>query len=237
MDYFEAIKNLALPSPSQSKQFAADFGAFHSWYKHLNLYRGNKFLFFLNPAVAAGFSEENPRMHYGWKTTAEYRSKYGYLDFKYYDQDADFEQRNNRLIEGTSLELPEMLYQQNAVTLYPFVALDFNAIESIGYADANENLKKIEAAIDYPQKKLVLQWSDLHRKLDAIWDLLSYEEQDLALELMDENEVADIPDLVANYLQLDKEINLVYTRLQSTEQEKIELALEKLELTIKNNTP
>lgn len=95
------------PTPDQDRAFGEYLGHAHSWYKHLPLPDGRRFVVFVaadagigrlvavrhgsRPETATGFSlvtppegpeftDEHPRLHYGWKTTKEYRARFGYLD-------------------------------------------------------------------------------------------------------------------------------------------------------------
>lgn len=96
------------PTPDQDRAFGEYLGHAHSWYKHLPLPDGRRFVVFVaadagigrlvavrhgsRPETATGdslvtppegpeFTDEHPRLHYGWKTTKEYRTRFGYLDY------------------------------------------------------------------------------------------------------------------------------------------------------------
>ncbi|MGD1840562.1 MAG: hypothetical protein ACFB0B_06645 [Thermonemataceae bacterium] len=235
MNYFEAIKRIAIPSDAQCKNFAEDLCGFHSWYKHLNLYKGNKFVLFLNPTLQSGFDEGNPRMHEGWKTTSEYKAKYGCLDFKWYDNAEDFKQRKQAVIDDTSLVLPEIFFRQSSLTLYPFVSTDFNALESIGYHIHEEDLKKISLAKDYPHRALVLQWADLHHRTETVWQQLTQQEREVILTIMQDEKIPErLSKSASNYLRLEEALNQVYDTLQQGELEKIEVKVAQLVNLVSN---
>ena len=89
--YRRVVTNLARPSDEHVENFVQFVSEAHSWYKHLPLLPpGIRFTFFMDPFV--GFdrlysgpgrptfverTEESPRFHYTWMTTAEYRSRFG----------------------------------------------------------------------------------------------------------------------------------------------------------------
>ena len=230
MDYFDLIKNIQLPIHEQYKNFAEDLCAFHSWYKHLNLLKGNRFILFLNPDVAKGYNGKNPRMHYGWKTTEEYKSKYGFLDYMY---DLEISKSNKRYylseLNDDKIFLPEKIINNCSFILYPFVSTDFNAIESISYEFHQEDLKLINETSDYPCKDLVNDWSRLYNKQYEKWCDLSEEEQSRALEIENGNiKLMDVSNKVLGFIGTDRKLNQVYNILQEKEQGKIESALNHL---------
>ncbi len=96
------------PTVEQYQSFGDYLCEAHSWYKHLPLLRGRRFVVFvapdagigrlvavldgptpetatgyrlLTPAEGPEFTDDHPRLHYGWQTTREYRSRFGYLDY------------------------------------------------------------------------------------------------------------------------------------------------------------
>src|SRR5689334_19721610 len=75
--------SLPWPSDEQVEAFVAHVCDAHSWYKHLSVRHGGEFCFFMAADAGAGYSEERPRLHYGWKTTEEYRRQFGFLDYVY----------------------------------------------------------------------------------------------------------------------------------------------------------
>ena len=91
--YRSVVSSLPMPTQQQLEQFADFVSSAHSWYKHLPLYPpGCPFQFFLNPAAGMqmieysdGSLEVAPRIekgfHYSWIPTAEYRDRFGYLDY------------------------------------------------------------------------------------------------------------------------------------------------------------
>src|SRR4051794_20053950 len=88
------LRSLPRPTDEQYREFARHIGEAHSWYKPLPLLTGGQFVVFLAPDSGIGrlvarlggegyqlvtpaegpvFTEENPRLHYSWKTSQEYR--------------------------------------------------------------------------------------------------------------------------------------------------------------------
>lgn len=75
--------NLLRPTPEQYDNFVEHIANAHSWYKHLPIWQGTPFTLFFDPNAGSGYTEENPRPHYSWKTTEEYRKRFGSLAYRY----------------------------------------------------------------------------------------------------------------------------------------------------------
>jgi hypothetical protein len=94
------------PTPEQSRAFCDHLCQAHSWYKHLSLHKGERFVVFVapdagrlvlepvgdnpnqvpqftlgTPPEGSEFTDEHPRLHHTWRTTREYRRRFGYLDY------------------------------------------------------------------------------------------------------------------------------------------------------------
>jgi hypothetical protein len=137
MEYGDLIRGLPRPTADHYRAFAKFLRGAHSWYKHLPLMTGGEFVVFLAPDAGTGnkvaapdpaggyrlvtppdspeFTEVNPRLHYAWTTTKEYRQRFGYLDYQYrftceqtYSRDA-----------GEPVSLPGTLHDCCGFTLYP----------------------------------------------------------------------------------------------------------------------
>ena len=138
------------PTPEQYQMFGDYLCDAHSWYKHLSLMHGRRFVVFVAPDAGIGrlvavlhgsspetgyttgytlvtppegpeFTDAHPRIHYGWKTTKEYRTRFGYLDYmrrrspeETYTRDA-----------GPPVELPADVEERCGFVLYPYVSSTF----------------------------------------------------------------------------------------------------------------
>ena len=93
-DYLEVIKKLPIPTESQTDQFALFVSDAHSWYKHLPLYPGQPFFFYLDPnagrslvrtqtgdMVFVDITDDSPLFHYTWQTTEQYRKRFGFWNY------------------------------------------------------------------------------------------------------------------------------------------------------------
>jgi len=90
--YMLVVRALSPPSPEQVKSFVDYVAGAHSWYKHLPLVPpGTPFYFFLDPYAGydlvykkgrTGYCErEEQGFHYSDIPTAEYRQRYGFLQY------------------------------------------------------------------------------------------------------------------------------------------------------------
>ena len=138
MDKHFDLRSLPRPSDEQFAAFAEHIGEAHSWYKHLPLMTGRSFVVFLAPDSGIGqlvarltesgyelvappegpvFTEEHPRLHYSWKTSDEYRQRFGYLDFASRSYDGTF----GRDVGGP-MHLPQEIWDRCGFVLFPYVS-------------------------------------------------------------------------------------------------------------------
>jgi hypothetical protein len=59
------IRALPLPSREQHQAFVEHLRDVHSWYKHLPLLTGGKFVVFLAPDAGEGYPSQHPHLCYG----------------------------------------------------------------------------------------------------------------------------------------------------------------------------
>jgi hypothetical protein len=168
-EYLREVRDLPIPTKKQQENFVDHIMGAHSWYKHLDLLKGEKFVFFLASDVGGGYTPENPRMHYSWKTRDEYISKFGYLDYQWRKDEhevfnRDFggvivEQDRGLTLNNFTrkyLELPDEIVNLSNVTLFPYVSND--GIDAITWHIHEDSLTAIKDGIDHPQKELILKW-------------------------------------------------------------------------------
>ena len=94
--YRQTVANLPFPTDEQIDDFIGFVASAHSWYKHLPFFLpGHPFTFFLNPhsgmdmeltpkgepAYRERTDDSHGFRHYTWMTTAEYRERFGFLDY------------------------------------------------------------------------------------------------------------------------------------------------------------
>jgi hypothetical protein len=84
------IRALPLPSREQHQAFVEHLRDVHSWYKHLPLLTGGKFVVFLAPDAGEGYPSQHPHLCYG-NTIEGYRRAFGYLDYIWSVQDCPFD--------------------------------------------------------------------------------------------------------------------------------------------------
>jgi hypothetical protein len=93
--YKAIIAQLPPPTTQQVNSFLTRVCNSHSWYKHLAVSNGTPFVVFLSPTAGMrrhggkwiDYTEDDgTRFHYTWCATAEYRRKFGYLDYTYGDE-------------------------------------------------------------------------------------------------------------------------------------------------------
>ena len=239
------LRSLPRPTEEQYAAFAEHIGEAHSWYKHLPLLTGGQFVVFLAPDSEIGrlvarldgsgyqlvtppegpvFTDDHPRLHYSWKTSEEYRRRFGYLDYAYRTEgDATF----GRDVGGP-MDLPTEILERCSFTLFPYVA--GGGIESVTWAVHEEAVRRLRAGAPHPHREAVLEWARLAHEHDESWQGLTDAERETVMALEDEG--ADTPPTTAaidRYLAIDAELEAVYhERLRPGELAKIRAALDEL---------
>lgn len=172
------------PMPEQYRAFSDHLCQAHSWYKHLPLLTGERFVVFVSdnagtgrmvavpvrdgpkngpeftlvtPPEGAEFTDENPRIHYSWRTTKEYRRRFGYLDYMCgggLDEPPDRD-------EGPPLRLPQRLEERCSFVLYPYVHKLF--LRSLNWRH-DEAIEHLRTGAAHPAREDLLE---LVRLLDA----------------------------------------------------------------------
>ena len=241
------------PTREQYQEFGDFLPKAHSWYKHLSLLVGRRFVVFVAPdagigrlvakldrnsdGVATGytlltpeegpeFTVEHPRLHYGWKTTKEYRGRFGYLDYgrrsnpdEPYARDA-----------GSSVELPDEIEERCGFVLYPYVFGTF--AEAVIWNVHEESLEQLRAGTSHPAREAVLELASRAESLRTAWSALDKPEQLYVLSRrFDCSEPPPAQPSVAlcRYLDLDESVQAIAGPLRTQETAKIDRALDELD--------
>ena len=206
LDVTSDLRSLPRPTDEQYAAFAAHLGSAHSWYKHLPLMSGGQFVVFLAPDSGIGrlvarlegagyqlvtppevpvFTEANPRLHYSWKTSEEYRRRFGYLDYAYRTHaDGTF----GRDVGGPMC-LPAEIWELCTFTLFPYVAGD-SGRDSVNWMH-KEAIERLRSGEVHPQRETVLESAQLSNAHDEAWSGLTDAEREILLAL--EREEAEKP--------------------------------------------
>ncbi len=214
------VLSLPWPSADQQAAFAAHVCGAHSWYKHLPLATGAEVVVFLAADAGAGYTEAAPRLHYGWKTTAEYRTRFGHLDFQWrlsppepFNRDA-----------APAVQLPPDLVAAAGLTLFPFASTDLNALDAWEWDIHAEGLARLRAGGTHPAGGLVLAWQESRVAVDVLWCGLTRDEKELAVRLwrpQSEGVTEPLPPAAAKFLRVAALADSVYAGLQRAEEAKV----------------
>lgn len=169
--YLDSVAALPSPSATQLDDFTNHLCNAHSWYKHIPLITGTEFVVFLAADAGAGF-EDRERLHYGWKRSAEYRARFGHLDYCWRDDDTARFTRDG-LHPNDQPTPPELLDPELRARfgfrLYPMVSTDINALEAIHYRLHAEALDALRRGASHPYRARVLAWAARDRELDQLY--------------------------------------------------------------------
>jgi hypothetical protein len=240
------------PTPEQYREFGDYLGRAHSWYKHLPLLDGRRFVVFVAPDAGIGrlvavlhgspeaatgytlvtppegpeFTDEHPRLHYGWTTTREYRRRFGHLDYmcrrgpdEPYVRDA-----------GPPVQLPEQVEERCGFVLYPYVSGTF--AEAVTWSVHEEAVAQLRVGTPHPAREEVLELARRAEALDAAWSALGGAEQEWVLSRGTgaEKPLPGEPSAeLQRYLSLDESVGAVSDSLRAQEIGKIRRALAELD--------
>jgi len=176
------------PTPKQYRAFCDHLCDAHSWYKHLPLLTGERFVVFcasdagigclvaeqvgvgsdnvpkftlVTPPEGPEFTRKNPRIHYSWKTTKEYRRRFGYLDYMWSGGPDEPRARD----AGPPLRLPQRLEERCSFVLYPYVSAE-SFPESL-YWRHQEAIAQLRAGATHPDREAVLEVAQLVEARDT----------------------------------------------------------------------
>jgi hypothetical protein len=237
------IRSLPQPTDDQYTAFADHVGEAHSWYKHLPILNGGQFVVFLAPDSGIGrlvarfegtgyqlvtppegpvFTEANPRLHYSWRISEEYRRRFGYLDYAYRTSaDGTF----GRDVGGP-MDLPAEIWERCTFTLLPFVADGDSGRDSVRWAH-KEAVERLRSGLAHPQRETVLEWAQLADAQHEAWSGLTDAEREIVLALdREEAEKPQTTPAIDRYLAIGTELEAVYfDRLRPGELKKIRKSL------------
>lgn len=222
--------DLPTPTVGQCEEFAQHICWAHSWYKHLPLFAGGEFVFFLSKNAGTGYSEGHRRTHYSWQKTAEYRERFGHLDYMYRCPDSDIFYRDT---SSESITLSEEILSLCSVRLYPFISNDFNAEDVLYRIIDTELIEQLKVDNSHPKRPEILAWYEAFKAKESKWNELSVSESELFIAISIDEEIqgekpAQLPVNVAEYLDLERTSLNLYLELHESELNKIRSALSQL---------
>lgn len=239
------------PTIDQYKAFAEHLCDAHSWYKHLPLLEGRKFVVFINLSAGTGqriiipdennpetftmqippegdnYTDENPRLHYAWKTTQEYRKKFGFLHYIDYDENTDNILNDENIIS----RLPSTLIERCSFTLYPYVSAGYFH-EAVHYECHQDAIDQIRNGFNHPCQEQVLRFKDISSVMYDLEEEMNSGEQKWVLEyneLDGEGEIEHPSTRTNMYAKLSEESNSLIKFFYQQEINKIKQALKELD--------
>jgi len=174
-DYLRWTAAVPLPTSEQTIAFTRHVATAHSWYKHLSLLHGGDFVIFLAPDAGDGFPPEHPRMHHTWTTTAQYRTRFGHLDYLWrttphapFSRDVEMRIGGLPVVgptwdAGRDLTLPPELLELAAFILYPYAIYDLDPHEWDSFHE--DSLLALSEGAPHPRRSQLLEWQRLTREL------------------------------------------------------------------------
>ena len=252
------------PTPEQYRNFGEHLCRAHSWYKHLPLMAGRPFVVFVAPDAGSGqligviqessaetgtlislvphpdgpdFTEAHPRLHYAWRTTKEYRTRFGCLDYSCYQDAVGLYDRD----AGPAVRLPAQLVERCGFVLYPYVSgtgtllntdLSGTFAEAITWRMHQRALQQLRSGAVHPGRDLVLELAPLAKAHQAAWRALTGAEHEWMYSRGTEDPLplsGDASAELRTFLDLDERVREISTALEAQEVEKIHRALAALD--------
>jgi hypothetical protein len=245
------------PTTEQYDAFREHICNAHSWYKHLPLMHGRRFVVFVAPDAGIGrlvarphggpekatghslvappegpeFTEEHPRLHYSWQTTKEYRGRFGYLDYMSRSSPDEGYGRD----AGQPVSLPKQVEERCGFVLYPYVSCQF--AESITWGVHAETLRILRVGAAHPFREQVLELARLIEARQSSWSALSDPER----HWIADSEIEKVPrkepsTQVRKYLELEDAARTISCFLREREVDKISHALAELDKLLLQET-
>jgi hypothetical protein len=143
--WLAACAALEAPTRAQIEAFAVHVCQAHSWYKHMPLMQGGELVVFIAPDAGAGFEGELRRLHYSWKTTAEYRERFGYLDYCWRYPGGVSWHRDSVAEELYPAHLPDAVRRAGWARLMPYGSPEFWSVDAIGFGLHDEAAAALRA--------------------------------------------------------------------------------------------
>jgi hypothetical protein len=191
------------PTNGQLDAFARHLASAHSWYKHLPLIRGGEFVVFLADDAGAGYSEDRPRLHHGWKTTTEHRERFGYLDYVWRTDPAHAFRRD---AGAAPITLPPAVLERCRLTLYPYASWDAE-VDSFCVAQ-REDFEALEKGAAHPERERLLALFHVNGQKNSLYERFSKEQAEAScVEQPCDSEVSAYLELERQELQLHAELN------------------------------
>jgi hypothetical protein len=200
---------LPWPTKTQCAEFVEHLCWAHSWYKQLP-FVGAQFVVFVSSDAGAGF-EERERLHYGWKTTDEYRRLFGMLDYAWQWSGTTGWARD----AGSDIEPSRELLAIAGFSLGPTCSNDFNAIDVICARYTSE-------PGDADGISLLCE---LHRRAEEAFQALGELDRDAAVR---DDLAASVTPSVRTYRELAARVGDHYESLRAPQVAAIAQAIERL---------
>ena len=224
--------NIPFPNMEQIQRFKEHVINVHSWYKHLPLLEGGKFVVYLEADLDREYPTQHPKLPFG-NTKEGYEKAFGHLCYMYFINDFWYLPYNSKMVEGKRIEIEKPVFSDKHIemcsfTLFPFCHQEFE----VGYYKHKEAIEKIVAGYPHPESKLLLAWYKEYCRIEGAENrdfnylehklLLIEEEKGIAIT---ENE---LPKRVRPYWASKKRRYHYLKALQQKEAQKVENAIHQL---------
>jgi hypothetical protein len=212
---FQEMRSLPQPTLDQQRCFVKYMSNAHSWYKHLPLLTGGRFVVFLARDAGEDYPLLHPTLPYG-NDTAGYRRAFGHLDYMYALDGKCF------IRDMPTVLLPENYIKEYSFVVYPYVK---DTYYEPSWFHHHEAISQLRLGAGHPERERVLEWEDVTLELFQAYRALSEEEHDVVFD-PDRVPAAYIPSKqMLKYLEVQKRGSALRKVLRHTEIAKLEKAV------------
>jgi hypothetical protein len=213
------MRGLPRPTEEQLKSFADHVLAAHSWYKHLPP-TGERFVFFVAADAGEGYTEAQPRYHYSWRTTEEYRRRFGFLDYQWeYGRDQGWYR------DSTEIDPPSEVIFSCTCVLLPTCSTSGDAID---FFLGTGRLMDYAAEHDQALHHELLALERDNERLERAWFALDEQQRQLLDSLKEGDASPSLPDSVLAAFRLERAVENRLESWRKPQRAGLKLALNRL---------
>ena len=209
--------NIYPPNKEQIGRFVYFVIDVHSWYKHLPLFTGAPFTFYLEQNLDREYPSVHPKLPYGNNAEA-YEKAFGQLFFKYIIDDTE------RYLFSSKSYLHDAKQHSGTVTvvLYPYCHIEFEN----GFSLMEDDFEKIMRGEPHENSKLLINYFNLLTEKEHSWQKLNEVERQRVLDFEDSDfDSSTEMKTVLPYFAISNKLESVRKQLQAFEISKIKNAI------------
>ncbi len=219
---------MELPTETQVDEFIHHIWNVHSWYKHISLIRGARFVVFLSSDSGVNYPSKHPALKFG-NNVEGYRKQFGHLDYAYSYDNQIFHRDGTVML---SREEIDSIAIRDEFVLYPYVHSE------IYWSVHKEDLTRIKDGAEHPHSKKLIELQELELECVFLGEDMPEDDFDYCLDVIEGDEEYEsgknIHPMAHCYILKKQRQFEIWESLQSLERIKVKLSLNKLMVQLEN---